>query len=194
MLRNRVSCLLLATLACAVPLSSACADEGLGAYVGFGVGQSQINVDSLGFSAHDTGWKALFGLRPTSLFGAEVEYVDFGSPHSFSSFGRVDSQASGPAVFGLGYLPLPLPYLDVYGKAGLSNVQQRANVSLGPGYSACAAGVSCEGFSRSESEFAWGAGAQIKAGAFGVRLDFEQLRASGGNLNFSSVGFLWFFP
>lgn len=193
MLRNRVWCLLFATLACAGSVSSACADEGLGAYAGFGVGQSEINVDSLDFSAHATGWKALFGLRPISLFGAEVEYVDFGSPHGVSSFGRVDTQASGPAVFGLGYLPLPLPYLDIYGKAGLSNVQQRATVRLASGFGTCAIGVGCDGFNRTESEFAWGAGSQIKSGAFAVRLDFEQLRASGGNLNFSSVGFLWFF-
>jgi len=192
-LRYRVWCLVCATLVCALPLTAASADDVLGAYVGAGIGQSQIDIDSLSFSAHDTGWKAVFGLRPISPFGAEVEYVDLGSPHGFGGFGRIDSTATGPAVFGLGYLPLPLPYLDLYLKAGLANIQQRATVSLGGGINACAAGITCAGFSRTESEFAWGGGAQIKAGAFAVRVEFEQYRASGGDLNFGSVGFFWMF-
>ena len=129
-----------------------------------------------------------------SALGAEAEYVDMGHPRGNTPSGHVNSQGSGPAVFGLAYLPLLLPYLDIYVKAGLANIQQRTTITLSSGGNACAAGVGCDGFNRSESEFAWGGGAQLKAGSFSVRFEVEQFRASGGQLNLGTVGFLWNFP
>ncbi len=181
-------------LTSALPLSAAHAENELMGYVGGAIGQSQIDVSSLNFSAHATGWKAVIGVRALSAFGAEAEYVDLGRPRGSSVAGRLETQASGPAVFGLAYLPLPLPYLDVYAKAGIANVQQRATVDLAGGGSACAAGLGCDGLNRSESEFAWGGGAQIKTGSVAVRVEFEQYRAAGGALSFGTVGLLWTFP
>ena len=194
MSQRRVRSAWVATLlASASPFAAAQAADELAAYVGGAIGQSQIAVDSLNVSAHDTGWKALVGVRSPGGFGADAEYVDLGRPHGSAAAGRVDMRASGPAVFGLVYLPVPVPHLDLFGKAGLANIQQNATVTLNSGGSACAPGIGCDGFNRSESEFAWGAGAEFNAGALGVRIEFEQFRASGGSLNFGSVGVLWKF-
>jgi len=189
----RVRCLLLATLIATLPVAPASAGEMLGMYLGGAIGEAQANIDSLSFSAHDTGWKAVFGVRLVQVFGAEAEYVDMGSPTGRLSFGDVHTTANGPAVFGVAYLPLPVPFFDVFAKAGLANVQQQATVRLTPGVGTCALGIACDGFSRSESEFAWGAGAQVKSGSLAVRAEYEQFRAPGGNLNFASVGFYWNF-
>ena len=185
--------LVIAALADAAPLAAHAEDE-LSIYVGGSIGQSQVDVDSLDFSAHDSGWKAALGVRALSSFGAEAEYVDLGRPHGDTPDGRVTTKASGPAVFALYYLPLPLPHLDVFGKAGVANIQQRASIALGSGGSACVAGVGCDGLNRSESEFAWGGGAQIRAGSTTVRVEFEQFRAPGGALSLGTVGFFWNFP
>jgi hypothetical protein len=185
--------LALASLLVVLPVATAAADEVLGLYAGGALGSSQVAIDSLDFSANDLGWKALVGLRAVDLLGAEAEYVNLGHPHATVAAGRVSSSASGPAVFALAYLPLPLPMLDVFGKAGLANIQQSATVTLGSGGSACAAGIACNGLSQTESEFAWGVGAQVKYGSLAVRGEFEQFRASGGNLNFASVGLYWNF-
>jgi opacity protein-like surface antigen len=189
-----VRSLLFAALAGALPLSAAHADDVLGVYFGGSIGQSQLNIDSLDFAGHDTAWKATFGVRAIDLFGGEIEYANLGSPHkALGGYGDVRTTASGPAVFGMAYLPLPVPFLDLYAKAGLANIQQRAEVALAPGFNTCAQGISCGGFSTTESEFAWGAGAQLKSGSIAVRAEFEQFRATGGNLNLASIGLYWTF-
>ena len=132
-------------------------------------------------------------MRVPGGLGAEAEFVDLGRARTHSAVGTVESRASGPAVFGLFYVPVPLPYLGIFAKAGLANIQQRATVTPASGASDCVPGVGCDGFNRSESEFAWGAGAEIKASSVTVRLEFEPFRASGGSLNFGSVGVVWNF-
>ena len=190
---RRAPILLAGLIAALAPVVAAQAENELSAYVGAGIGRSQVDVDSLNASGRDTGWKAVVGVRALSVLGAEAEYVDLGHPRTTTSAGRLDSKANGPAVFGLAYLPLPVPYLDVFAKAGLANIQQRATVQVGGGAD-CVPGIGCDGFNRSESEFAWGVGAQVKAASMAVRVEFEQFRASGGSLNLGSVGFFWTFP
>jgi hypothetical protein len=61
----------------------------------------------------------------------------------------------------VGFLPLPVPFLDIYGKAGLARSTLNTKES----------GV---GTSSHGTEFAWGAGVQAHASMFGVRLEYEQ--------------------
>jgi opacity protein-like surface antigen len=193
MQQYRAWILVVAAIGAALPLASARAEDALLAYVGGSLGQSKVDIDSVNFSGHDFGWKALIGVRALGFIGAEAEYVDLGRPSSGTAYGTAATKANGPAVFGLAYLPLPIPLLDVYGKAGVANIQQRATLTLPGGGRTCVQGVSCDGFSRSESEFAWGGGAQVKAGPVAFRLEYEQFRASGGNLNLASVGVTYSF-
>jgi hypothetical protein len=72
------------------------------------------------------------GLRHTAVPAARagiVQYVDFGRIHAGS--GSIGGQGGITAVdakagtlFALGYLPLPVPFLDVYGKVGVARLHE----------------------------------------------------------------------
>lgn len=97
-----------ALLACAVPFVAEAADD-LAAYVGGSIGRSEVRVDSLDVSAHDTGRKAVVSVRGFGGLGAGAQYVDRGRPRTDSAVGTVETRASEPAVFGLLYVPIPVP-------------------------------------------------------------------------------------
>jgi hypothetical protein len=72
--------LALAALAAAGASTRALADNPLGAYIGVGVGQSNVGSNSDydygyygGYHDHDAAWKVLAGIRPLPFVGAEVE-------------------------------------------------------------------------------------------------------------------------
>src|SRR2546430_6650367 len=126
---------------------SACAADPLGFYVGAGIGHSQVPNDvqfagasgALGLSGSATGWKAIVGIRPLSIIGAEAEYLDFGSATGSASIPPTvttaglnatgDSHPKAPAIFAMGYLPIPLPYLVILAKAGLAELKASLNAS-----------------------------------------------------------------
>jgi hypothetical protein len=61
------------------------------------------------------------GVRPLSFLGFELVYSDFGSvsagPPTGDIFGDFDahSRQNAAMLFGIGHVPLPVPYLDLYG-------------------------------------------------------------------------------
>src|ERR1700738_2448825 len=135
-LMKRISGSLLAVLtvsACAAS-TAALADNLAGFYAGAGVGYSTIRSDDSAyglpgyFNDHQTAWKLIAGVRPISILGAEFEYIDFGQPghhsgnYDTSYYGR-DSHPRASVLFAMGYLPLPIPFFDVYGKAGIARLQ-----------------------------------------------------------------------
>ena len=92
---NRVSNALFAVAAAgAIGVATpALADNPLGAYVGVGVGQSNVGSNNYydygyygGYHDHDAAWKVIAGIRPLSILGAELEYIDFGSGNGDSGF------------------------------------------------------------------------------------------------------------
>ena len=136
------------------------------AYVGAGVSQTRLsNLFGSGNSLdlNNTAWKALVGVRPLPFVGVEANYMDLGSKSR--SFGFTDFHANAHAfsAFAVGFLPLPLPFVDVFGKAGAArwSLNTRDNSSL---------------FALDDhgTDFAWGGGAQARFGALGVRLEYEQ--------------------
>src|ERR1700675_1203624 len=124
---------ILAAGACAVS-TAALADNPAGFYLGAGVGYSTIRSDDSSYGLpgyyndHQTAWKAIAGVRPISIVGAEFEYIDFGQPgrhygsQIYNSYG-FDSHPRASALFGVGYLPLPIPFFDIFGKAGVARLQ-----------------------------------------------------------------------
>ena len=67
-------------------------------------------------------------MRPISILGAELEYIDFGHPSTAydpnnSNANGFDSHPRAGVLFGVGYLPLPIPFIDIYGKAGVARLQ-----------------------------------------------------------------------
>lgn len=166
-------------LAVLLPFAPArAADNGF--YVGASIGRSNVKAGDVGFSAHDTGWKVTAGLRPIDLLGAEVSYVDFGTPKRDIGAVRVDSDTKGAAAFGLLYLPLPIPLVDVYAKAGFARLDQDITSSSFR-------------LSRKHTDFAYGAGAQAHWGSLAVRAEYERFETEQGKPNLLSLGVTWTF-
>ena len=154
-------------------------------YVGAGVGQIVVDQDYYQIDSHVTGWKAVAGWRPLDLFGAEVEYADFGSKDvtymSSAATTQVSTDAHATAAFALLYLPVPLPWIDLYAKAGPARVQSNTSVRFTP--VVCPAPTSCPTNSTDDSSrtsAAWGAGAQFKFGLPAIRLEYERFAGSQG--------------
>jgi opacity protein-like surface antigen len=196
---------------------SACAADPLGLYMGAGVGQSHVRSD-LNFSAFSplfsgafstegtkTGWKAILGLRPLSVIGAEAEYIDFGSASGSASIpamalsgglnAAVTSHPKAPAVFAMGYLPIPLPYLDIFAKAGAASLKSSVNASAKV---TCPISLPCfpifvppYSASASSTRFAYGAGLQVKVAGLAVRAEYERISAGGGDPDLLSLALTW---
>ena len=185
------------------------ADDLLRFYVGAAVGESHVRTakEILGdtgydyeFDAQHSAWKVTAGIRPISPLGVELEYIDFGNPSAGLSNaglgGLSNADQKAVTLFGLGYLPLPIPFLDVYGKLGVARLHTTATeVSPIP---FCPAGfTSCSpttfSFSDSSTNFAYGAGVQGKIGALAIRAEYERISASGGNPDLLSLGVTWSF-
>lgn len=180
---SRLNRLLL--LCCALgSCAPACADDLLGIYVGAGVGRADLKQDYYQIDAHATAWNLLAGWRPISLLGVEAEYADLGSK-SVTTFGgttHVSTDAKATAAYVLGYLPVPLPWIDIYGKVGAARVKANTSATPLPGAGMCDPGpcvpVSNDG---SKTSVAWGAGLQFKWGHWAARLDYERFEGPQGN-------------
>jgi opacity protein-like surface antigen len=181
------------TLATCAP---ACADDLLGIYVGAGVSQTDVRQDYYQIDAHAAGWKLLAGWRPISLLGVEAEYADLGSKSATTDGGstHVSTDAKATAAYVLGYLPVPLPWIDIYGKLGAARVKADTNAYLNPGYvePLC---VPCgpQDFHSTKTGVAWGAGLQFKWGRTAARLDYERFSGSQGDPAALAAEFLFNF-
>jgi hypothetical protein len=130
-----------------------------GVYAGAGLMRANVhNLFGTGFDVHNTSFKALAGLR-FSLLGAEVDYYHLGSEsRSVGNLGSVDANTHAFAAYAVGYLPIPLPFIDIFGKLGLDRWLFR--------------------FSDSGTQLAWGVGAQAHFGHLMGRLEYEHLSMS----------------
>jgi hypothetical protein len=111
-----------------------------------------------------------------SNLAVEANYIDLGS-ESVAAPGGGTTHLSYKAFAGyaVGYAPIPIPWIDVFGKVGLARWTSSGSSSLGapPGL-----------FSLSDngSQFAWGVGGQVHVGNVGARLEYENfnIRNTGG--------------
>jgi hypothetical protein len=171
----------------------------LGFYVGGAIGQSNVRSTRplfdapLEFVKHYTGWKLIAGLRPISLLGAELEYIDFGRPNGqVGALLQAQAQARATALFGLLYAPIPVPMLDIYGKLGLARLQTTVSAT-----SSCGALAGCTPGSTRRSDsgnsLAYGGGAQLRFAPLAVRAEYERVSASGGDPDLFSLALTWSF-
>jgi hypothetical protein len=186
----------------------ALADNPAGFYLGAGLGYSDLGNERYGYDNyygyHDgsTAWKLIAGVRPIAPVGVELEYIDFGraddNPNYYYGgdyYNGNHTYAKAGAVFGVGYLPLPLPFLDVYGKAGVARLQQTTTTY----YSGC--GTTSENCLASGSyrnddwstNFAYGVGVQGKWRSLAVRAEYERISASGNDPDALTVSVTWTF-
>lgn len=211
---NRVSNGLFAAAAvCALGAAApALADNPLGAYVGVGVGQSNVGSDNYydygyygGYHDHDATWKVIAGLRPIPFVGAEVEYIDFGSGNGDNGYyannyfySNASSHPKATVLYGVGYLPLPLPFLDVYGKAGVARLKSNITTYAypdgfcAPPYSACAAPLIYR-TDQTDTKFAYGVGVQARFQDFGFRAEYERINSQFGDPAAVTVSATWTF-
>ena len=137
-------------------------------YVGAGISDNKLEDigDSLSH-IHDASWKLLMGTRPLRWLAVEGDYLDLGShtDQYFGGTGSVHSDAQAFAAYAVGFLPLPIPFLDIYGKAGLANWRLHQDTNLAPG--------DFFHYSDNGTDFAWGVGGQVHFGNVGARLEYE---------------------
>jgi outer membrane protein with beta-barrel domain len=203
----------LAAGACAAS-APACAENLLGFYVGGALGESTVRSDNTylpggfgygfdGFyhdSTHHFAWKAIAGIRPISIVGAELEYIDFGHPGGdggyYSSNYGPDTHPRAIAAFGVGHLPLPIPFLDIYGKAGAARLHTNVNGFDGSTcvfnqtYPQCGS-ITSQG--TWDTRFSYGAGVQSRIWGLSVRAEYERINSQFGDPDLFSVGATWTF-
>jgi opacity protein-like surface antigen len=184
------------------------ADDLLGLYVGGSVGVARVeaspgslvnsNGESLNnagdFAANHSAFKVMAGVRPISLVGGEMEYIDFGNPSGNLGSVPANVDLKGAAAFVVAYLPVPI--VDVTVKVGLARLQNTlagtGEFSTGPfndGY------LSTFPFrlDRTNNNFAIGGGVQYTIGSIGMRAEYERFEAAGGSPSLLSVGVIWTF-
>jgi hypothetical protein len=199
--------------ACAIALGARCASAGdfnpLGVYVGAAAGPSYDTFTDLGArEPHDTAWQVVAGLRPLPFLGAELEYTDFGtlSPRApafpnypgSQVFANATEHAQAGGLFAVGYLPIPLSPLDVFGKVGWERVNTTASyVPQCPPYAFCPAGpLMTMSVRDTESDVAYGGGVQVRIPglrSLALRAEYEQTETRLGRPALLSFGATWTF-
>lgn len=175
-------------------------------YIGGSVGRSDVRVSTWeppsfevpGFHEHATGWKVLLGVRPVRLLAAELSYIDFGHPNGNANAGiyiwHSNVLQRAPTLSGLLYLPIPIPILGVYARAGIARLE-----SSGSSYSTCSNGpcpfiiIPPYRINRTNTDFLYGAGLQVRLSALSIRVEYERINASIGNPDLLSAGLTWAF-
>jgi hypothetical protein len=205
---KRISGTLLAVAAVGACSAStaALADNPAGFYLGAGVGYSTVRSDDAAyglpgyFNDNETAWKLIAGVRPIPLVGAEFEYIDFGHPTNDFGYSGInnyglDSHPRAEALFGVGYLPLPIPFVDVFGKLGVARLQTDVTTFEGP---ACSQNAGCPGatFYRQDQAYnrlAYGVGVQSKAWGISFRAEYERISSQFGDPDALTVSATWTF-
>jgi Outer membrane protein beta-barrel domain len=162
----------LALLALALAAGVAHADNTF--YVGAGISRDNIkDISATASDLNSTNWKVWAGLRPISVFAVEADYIDLGSQTINNAGVDTHLNYKAFAAYAVGYVPIPVPFLDVFGKAGLARWQSSGGTSVPtlPLFS-----LSDEG-----TQFAWGIGAQAHVGNFGARLEYENFNIRNTN-------------
>jgi opacity protein-like surface antigen len=200
----------LALLLMAIGCSPALADDLLGLYIGAAIGHSQVrnefafSGDAIPISVNEsaTGWKLMAGIRPLSFIGAELAYIDFGSANGGFTFPAAPQQGGlnattrshpkAAALFAVGYLPIPLPYLDVFAKVGVAQLKSDLSAT---GQATCPVSLPClpilvfpYSANGTSTHVAYGAGAQLKFTRLAIRAEYERISASSGDVDMLSLG------
>jgi len=177
----------------------------LGFYVEGSVGRSNLRTSVASvyspydFDLGNTGWKALVGVRPIPLIAAEFAYVDFGHPTASANFGvyslHADVLQRAQTLSALIFAPIPVPLLELYGRAGIARLQSSGNPYLycPPGYMCPLIPYPDLRFNRTSTDFQYGAGLQVKLPAMALRLEYERISDSYGDPDLLSVGLVWTF-
>ena len=203
-IHSAVSLLLLATVVLLVkPSGYAVAEDSLGLYIGGAIGQSRVEATETAcqcdifqqivtekFDKTHLAFQGVLGVRPISLVGAEIDYIDFGKPDGHAFGFPASASIKGVAAFGVLYLPAPV--VDIYLKAGVARLESTVKYSYcGP--CACNFCLNSVQLDRTNTTGAGGVGAQYRFGSWAVRAEYERFNAADGNPSLLSAGITWTF-
>jgi opacity protein-like surface antigen len=158
--------LLLASLLALFAGAAQADDDLLGLYAGAGITRAKVeDIFHTDFNLSNTSWKIYAGMHPTGFpFGVDVDYMDLGSTDKVTFRGPAHADTKAFAAYVVGYAPIPVPDIDVYGKAGLSRWSFNGSLSQ----------QGLVGLSENGTDFAWGVGGQVHfLGRFAVRIEYE---------------------
>jgi hypothetical protein len=157
------------------------ADNGF--YIGAAVGQGGVKADDVDlgdFDGDDTGFKVIAGFRPLEWLAIEANYVDLGTASDNIAGVNVDVDTTGIDVFGVLFLPLPV--VDLFAKVGVISWDQDASVS------------GLTSISDDGTDLAYGIGAGLGFGNFGVRAEYERFEIEDTDtVDMISLGVTWTF-
>ena len=139
-------------------------------YLGAGVVRNSLSdITSIGGlpELKNTSWKAYAGVRPLDWLAAEADYIDLGSSSGTNAAGSSGTtNGNAFAAYAVGFLPIPLPIVEIFGKAGFARWKYDGSVT--PPQSSGGSGFSSNG-----TDFAWGIGVQAHVSMVGARLEYE---------------------
>jgi len=188
---------LLLTLVLALAAGAAQADNGL---LSIGAGLTNDNLRDIAATnsnLNSTNWKVWAGVRPISLFAVEADYMNLGSQNVTEGIAGDISSPPGTSTthldykafagYAVGFVPIPVPFLDVFGKVGIARWTASGGSTV--------IGTPAPGFfslSDNGTQFAWGVGGQVHVGNVGARLEYENfsIRNTGGVNLVSLTAFL----
>ncbi len=159
-------------------------DPPTGVYVGAGITRSHFNSDNFSLDDvdnNDNSWKAILGFRANRNFGVEANYIDFGkaSAPAQPSGGPFEVKPKGFGIQGVGYAPIGP--VDFFLKAGVARLDAKGNVGAVL-------------FSDKKTEFAYGAGVQLRLAQFAIRAEYEKYDTDVvGDLDLITAGFTYTF-
>jgi hypothetical protein len=162
------------------------ADDLLGLYGGAAITRAkEEDIFHTDFNLSNTSWKIYAGLHPTGFpFGIDVDYMDLGSADSQTFQGPAHADTKAFAAYAVGYLPIPVPDIDVYGKAGLSRWSFNGSLPR----------QGLFGLSENGTDFAWGVGGQVHFGRFAARIEYEHFNVrEADNVQLYSLGLSYTF-
>jgi opacity protein-like surface antigen len=163
-----------------------------GLYFGAAHGEAEtrhkVGLGSL-FDEQDQTFKIMGGYRPVDWFAVESSYFDLGEVTLYRSVPDLSPfrlEQKGYDVFAVFFVDVA--NVDLFAKAG--GVWSRADLTTstiaGPSSSV-----------DQDTDFAWGAGAQIRFRKLAARIEYERLEISNGNSfkppKVVSVGVTWTF-
>jgi hypothetical protein len=170
------------------------------------VGYSTIRSDDSSYGLpgyyndHQAAWKAIVGVRPIPFVGAEFEYIDFGQPNGLngyynSAYYGLDSHPRAAALFAVGYLPLPIPFFDIYAKAGVARLQTDVTTTVTPNCSQTPCTELPYSYRHDETanKAAYGVGVQSKAWGVAFRAEYERISSTYGDPDALTVSATWTF-
>jgi hypothetical protein len=175
--------------------TAAQAENGL-FYLGAGVTSSSL-TDTYNYAPTDlknNSWKAFAGVRPFKWVAVEADYIDLGSGSATPFFDQAGanthSDGSAWAAYLVGLLPVPLPVVDFYGKAGVARWRLNSSYTeyyIYPPDYLTQHPVSTSSTSHTGTDFAWGIGAQAHISIAGVRLEYESFKVNGSTADVASL-------